>query len=47
MLVATLTHVVMPAIFPACARFLEVGSYYIDGNMRPKLLEVSPDGVIR
>ena len=45
--VATLTKVAMPALFPSCAKFCEVGSYFIDGDVIPRLMEVSPDGVIR
>ena len=44
---ATLTHVVMPVLFPACAKYYQVGNYFIDGANRQKLMEVSPDGVIR
>ena len=45
--VATLTKVAMPALFPSCAKFYEVGSYFIDGDVVPRLMEVSPDGEIR
>lgn len=45
--VATLTHVVMPSLFPSCAKFYELGNFFVDGEYRHNLLEVSPDGVIR
>lgn len=45
--VATLTKVAIPALVPSCAKFYEVGSYFIDGDVVPHLMEVSPDGEIR
>ena len=45
--IATLTKVAMPALFPPCAKFYEVGSYFVNGDVIPRLMEVSPDGVIR
>ena len=42
-----LTKVVMPALFPSCSKFYKVGSYFIDGDVIPRLMEVSPDGEIR
>ena len=45
--IATLTHIVMPTLFPRCAKFYEVGNYFLHGDTRAKLLEVSPDGLIR
>ena len=37
----------MPALFPSCAKFYEVGSYFIDGDVIPRMMEISPDGEIR
>ena len=44
--VATLTKVAMPALFLLCTK-TKVGSYFIDGDVIPRLMEVSPDGEIR
>ena len=41
-----LTKVAMKALFPSCTKFYEVGSYFIDGDVVPHLMEVSPDGEI-
>ena len=45
--VATLNKKAMPALFLLCTKFYEVGSYFINGDVIPHLMEVSPDGVIR
>ena len=44
---ATLSKVVMPTLFPPCAKLYEVGCYFLDGDVISRLLEVSPDGVIK
>lgn len=45
--VATLCSRIMPALLPHCHLFFETGPYTINSAMRPKLLEVSPDGLIQ
>ena len=44
---STLSKVVMPTLFPPCAKLYEVGCYFLDGEVISRLLEVSPDGVIK
>ena len=36
----------MPALLPSCMQFVEGGSTFVDGEVIPKLLEVSSDGTI-
>ena len=45
--VATLSAVVMPALLPSCAVLLEMGTKVLHGYKRPKVMAVSPDGIIR
>lgn len=42
----TLSGVVMPAFFHNCKKILEVGCFFLDGESREHLVEVSPDGLI-
>ena len=37
----------MPAYLPECAKYIEDGCNFINGNQIPKLLEISTDGFIQ
>lgn len=43
--VATLCSVIMPAFFPKCFKFFEIGCIFENGRVTDDLLEVSPDGI--
>ena len=45
--VATLCGIVIPAFFPRCHKFTEVGSYHIASVTQEKFMLVSPDGIIK
>ena len=44
--IATICAILMPSLLPSCIQFVEDGCYFVDGDVIPKLLEVSPDGTI-
>ena len=44
--VASIVGVIMPAIFPPCHIFVEVGPYFLGTQDRQYMLEVSADGFI-
>ena len=43
----TLCGIIMPTLLPSCAKYYEVGSFLLDGDVQKLLMAVSPDGVIR
>ena len=44
--IGTLLSQVLPALFPPCYVFREVGPVIVSGQIREELLRVSSDGVI-
>ena len=44
--IATICAILMPSLLPSCMQFVEDGCCFVDGDVIPKLLEVSSDGII-
>lgn len=43
----TLIGLFMPAYFPHCARYIEDGANFLNGESIPRLMEISTDGIIK
>ena len=45
--IATVVGLLLPALLPPCCTFIEVGPPFVNTQERQRMLEVSPDGIIK